>query len=60
MTRQLGLSGLDVNNSIWVIIFGGYAAGNVNHFMPDVAGGLKASEKVFKIIDAPTYINKFE
>jgi hypothetical protein len=60
MTQDLGLSGLDVNISIWVIIFGGYAAGNCNHFMPDVAGGLKASEKVFKITDAPSQINKFE
>lgn len=60
MTQDLGLSGKAVNNSIWVIIFGGYAAGNVNHFMPDVVGGLKASEKVFKITDTPTKINTFE
>ena len=46
-----GLTGKDVFTSIFVIMFGAFAAGQAQQFGPSAGKGLKAANRIFCIID---------
>jgi hypothetical protein len=51
------LDPMNAQRSMWAILFGAFAAAQAAMFGPDLAAGLGAAEKIFKMINTPTTID---
>jgi len=50
----------DMFLAMFAVIFGGFSAAQASSMGPDLAKGIDAAEKIFKIVDTPSEINAIE